>query len=431
MVSKLGSLTGPIYRGWWIVFIAWFALLVNGGGMSYVFNLLVTPMEAELGWGRSSLYGVLTVGGLIAGFLSAPMGPLFDKYGGRVLITVSGALAGTCFLLTGAVQEQWQYYLLIGIGIGVTRPAVSNIGPRTAIANWFIRKRPMAFGIYSTGNPAGGVVLIAPAAWLIANFGWRWVWVSMGLLQLLVITPLSWLIIRKRPEDMGLLPDGESVALQRAGDVPLEARRTTVEYDWTQREALRTPTFWLLVAGTLLLGMPSSSIFLHMVPFLQQRGLSANEAAAALSVYALIALLGRPVWGVIISKVGVRTGQVLFATSYGCAITGIVLAPGGLLLAGAVLSMGLVIGGLGQLQAQVWPDYFGRSIVGTLTGYATILTMPASAAGPWLVALVFDQTGRYDVIYSVFAGFAFTAGLFYYLARPPVPKSARASSGSG
>lgn len=153
-----------IYRGWWIVLVAWLALLISNGTTSYLINLLSGPMERDLGWDRSTVYGALSMAGVVSGLLSAPIGPLLDRYGGRVLMTISAALSGVALALTGAVHEPWQCFLVLGVGVAITRPAL-NVGPRMAIANWFIQKRPLAFGLYSTGNPA------AAGAWSRRSHG--------------------------------------------------------------------------------------------------------------------------------------------------------------------------------------------------------------------------------------------------------------------
>ncbi len=408
------------HRGWWIIFVAWLALMLNGGATTFLFNLLVGPMEGDLGWSRSTIYGVLTVSAVIASLLSALMGPLFDKHGGRMLMTISAIVAGISFGLVSQVQVPWHYYLCIGLGVAISRPALQNLGPRTVISNWFIRKRPLAFGIYSTGNPAAGVALVAPFSWLIANFGWRWVWACIGGVQLFVVSPLAWLIVRRRPEDVGLEPDGEPAPPRSATDPPA-VPRAVPEDAWTQSLALRTSTFWRLVVGSLLISFPGSTIFLHMVPYMQLQGMSAAMAATSLSGYALAAVAGRPVWGYIIARFGVHRAQTLFALCYGTAISAFLLANPGISLTVATFTLGMVIGGLGQLQAQIWPDYFGRRIVGTLTGYVTILTMPSMAGGPWLAAIVYDRTGGYDTLFSLFAVFCFIASLFFFLAKRPTP----------
>ncbi len=410
-----------IFRGWWIVLAGLLALVINGGATSFVFSVLIKPMEADLGWSRTTLVGVITMTAIVSGLLAAPTGLLVDRYGSRVLTTAGAAVSGVAFLLVSRMNSPLQYYLLLGLLDAASRPALDTVGPRTAIANWFVRKRPAAFATYSIGRALAGLFLVPPLAILTGVQGWRAVWVVMGLLHFLVLVPISWFAIRKRPEDEGQLPDGDTLQAPATPlDVPPPATAVRAEPEWTARAALRTREFWAVAAGVFLVSVPGATIYIHMVAYFQDRGLSAPEAAAALSMYAFGALSGRLVWAMVLAKVGVQRALVAFAFVYGTGIVALVLTQG-LALFLVVLILGLAIGGAAQLQAQVWPDYFGRRAVGTLVGYSALITTPAMAGGPLVAAFLYDTTGSYTFIFGLFAVFSYVAGGCFLLARRPTP----------
>lgn len=408
-----------LFQGWWIVLTGLMALIVSGGLTTYVFSVLVKPMEDELGWSRSTIVGVLTLGNLVAGFLGAPMGPLFDKYGARGLMTASAILGGICFMLTGTVQDVWLFYLLLGVGEAATHPALHTLGPRTAIANWFYRKRPAAFAAYSMGRSISGITVVPLAAWLITVMSWRSVYLLVGLVEIVVLAPMCWAFIRRQPEDVGQLPDGD--AQPPARSTAARAASAYQEPVWTRWQVLRTKAYWLIVVGFLLVSFPSASIFIHMASYLQDKGMTAGEAAFGLTVYGCGAVVARGVWTVVSNHLNVQQALAAFAFSYAGTIAAYTFADGPFMQLFAIFLLGGVIGGSAQLQSQVWPEYYGRAIVGEVTGYATLLNTPASASSPLILAMFYDATKSYTFILTVWIGLAAVAGLCFLTARKPAP----------
>lgn len=421
---------GPrIFHGWWIVLTGTLAISLSGGATTYVFSVLIPAMERDLGWSRAELVGVITVAALVKGGISAPIGPLFDRYGSRAFMTGGAVLGGACFMLTSLVAEVWQFYLLVGVGVALSVPALEDLGPRTAVANWFIRKRPAAFAVLTPGRSISGIVLVPIAHLLMTTYSWRAVYLAVGLAELLVLAPLCWLVVRRRPEDVGLLPDG---AAPPSAGVRASAQAGTHVHlfpdpVWTRGQVLRTRTYWLLAAGFFLVALPSSSIYIHMGSYMQDKGLTAAAAAAGLGVYGFGALCGRPVWAFVVTHSNIRWALTAFALSYATAILGYTVAASQWTLYTAVFFLGLIIGGSAQLVGQVWPDYFGRRVVGAITGLATLVNMPATASGALILALALEATGSYTPILLVWAGIAYTSALFFAVARRPDPPAAEAS----
>ena len=367
-----------IYRGWWIVGTSYFAQMVTAGASGWVFGVLIRPMEDDLHWSRSQLVGVITVGSLIGGTFAARLGPVVDRHGPRTLMTVSAVLGGVALMALSLVHSPWQFYAIWAV-FGLATPGFGLLGPRVAIANWFIRRRPLAFMIFTFGSATAGIVLAPTMAWVASAWGWRSAWVLMGLLAW-ALAPMSWLAVRRRPEDLGLLPDGDQPAEETPGTSGvLEPPTTSDEPVWTVREALHTRAFWMLTFGFMLASLPGSSIFVHMAPYVETRGLSFETAATVLSAYGAGALGGRAVWGFIILRLGIHRALVFFGVAYGSAIVAFLVPSAALGIYATALLLGLAIAGLQQMQAQVFPDYYGRAIVGTLTGYSGLTYTVARA----------------------------------------------------
>jgi MFS family permease len=333
-------------------------------------------------------------------------------------MTVGAVLSGAFMLTLTQVTSPWQYYVLLGIGLGVTRAALENVGPRTSIANWFVRRRAAAFAWMTGGRAVFGVTAVVPFALLINATSWRSGWLVIGALEIAILAPLAWFAVRRRPEDEGMLPDG---------DIPRPKALTPLEPEWTRREAMRTRTFWLLVAGFVFAGFPASGVIANMLPYLSDEGLSSTTGSFALTLFASGALLGRPIWGFVASKYGVHVGLTAYAVAYATAIGAFVIAFNTPTLFVAAFLVGIPTGGAAQLQAQAWPDFFGRRSVGTITGVTILMTTPAMAMGPLTAAVAFDLMGSYDFVLSAYSAGVFLSAVCFYFARKPSPPISVAS----
>ena len=421
----------PSFRGWWIVGVSFLALFTHGAATSYLFGLLVVPMENDLGWSRTTLVGALTVATFVSAGLGLFLGPLFDRRGARLGMTLSALFGGACLIGLAFVGAPWQFYLLLGVGVGAARTGLEVIGPRTAIANWFVRRRAAAFAWSSGGRAAFGFTMVPVFAILIEQTSWRAGWAVLGVVELVVLAPLAWLIVRRRPEDYGQLPDGNQRVQARQPEAhaaqvspaprpPLSGAGTQTEESWTLREAVRTRTLWLIVISLMLTGFPATGVIANMVPYFIDEGLSLSFASSAFAFFGFGAMFGRPFWGYLAGRFGVHTSLTLWGFAYSLVIALYVLASTPATLFAAAWPIGLVTGGSQQLQSQAWPDYFGRRHVGSITGLTVLLVTPSMALGPLVAAAAFDLMGSYIPVLSAYAVGAFIAGFFFFLARRPV-----------
>jgi OFA family oxalate/formate antiporter-like MFS transporter len=403
----------PTFRGWWIVGVGFTALYLNGAAMSYMFGILVLPMEEDLGWSRATLLGALMPATFVSAIVGSFIGPFIDRHGARVAMTISALFSGAFMLMIPFINAPWQWYVIVGLGLGATRSALDNVGPRASIANWFIRRRAAAFAWFSGGRAVFGVTAVAPLALLVERTSWRSGWFVVGTLELTILAPLVWTIIRRRPEDHGQLPDGDTPRPERS------AAATAAGPEWTRAEAMRTPAFWLMVVGFIFAGFPASGVIANMIPYFRDQGLSVGFASVAFSLFGAGALAGRPLWGFIGSRVSVHTGLMLYGLIYSASLASLVLGFNTPSLMAAAFFVGIPTGGAAQLQSQAWPDYYGRRSVGAITGVTTLMIMPAMASGPLVAALAFDALGSYNLVFSAFAVGTFISGVSFYLARRP------------
>ena len=403
-----------IFRGWWIVATCFLSQHFATSAGGWVFGILIAPMGVELGWSRTEIVSAITLATLLGGFLAAMLGPTVDRYGPRVLMTVSLLAGGVALMLLSGVQTRWQYYAIWSL-YGVASLGFNHLGPVVALANWFVRKRALVFMFFTAGSAVAGIALAPLMGVVEAAYGWRFVWLLMGAI-VCSIAPLAWVTIRRRPDDLGLLPDGDVVPPPGAA----EADEQPVGYgrEWTVGEALHTRAFWLTTVGFTLIGLPQWSIFVHLSPYVISKGFSAQEGAVVVSVYGIGVFAGRPLYSYIIQHFGIHRGLLTFGGFYGAMILLFTLPHSLLLLQVAAVILGISIAGGQQLQAQAFPDYFGRNVVGTLQGYSGVALTVTRAVGPLIAAVAYDASGSYVVTFVVF-GLACFVGVGVFLLGPP------------
>lgn len=407
-----------IYRGWWIVLASFLGQMSAVGTTGYGIGVLLNPMERSLGWSRTELIGAIAVSRIVSGIISPIIGPLLDRYGARMLMVGSAFVFGVSLLLLGLVTTMWQYYLIVALGFGLTIPNLVGLSPRAAIANWFIRKRSIATTFFSLGSSAAGIFIAPLVAWAANAFNWQTSWALLGFIAWTVI-PVAWFSIKRRPEDIGLLPDGDTPVA--TSTISTEAVKIA-EVQWTVPEALRTSSYWLVIAGFMLMGLGFSSLFIHMAPYVISKGFSDNAGVATLTIYAASGIVGRFAWGSFIDRFSIHKSLVALGIFYGISVT-IFTIPTSLtgLYIGAIM-LGLGVGGVHQLLGQTLPAYFGRNIAGSLLGYSAPFNTITGAAAPLFAAIMYDITNSYTLPFSVFAVASFISAGTFFLAKPPVHK---------
>jgi sugar phosphate permease len=417
------SLRG-VYRGWWIVLISYYTQLITAGAGGWVFGVLVVSTQEDFGWEQKTVVGVLLVDRWISGGLAAVLGPYVDKNGSRLLMTASAALAGLGLIAVSFAQNVWMFYAAWAL-YGIAQPGVGLLGPRVSISNWFIRKRPKAFVLFTLGSATAGIIAAPIAAYIDVTYSWRMVWLLLGFMSL-TVAPLAWITIRRRPEDLGLLPDGDSPAPTTNADGSARpARAAAPESPWTVREALHTRAFWLITGGFLLISAPSMTIFINISGFAQSHGFTKEAGASVVAVYGFGVLFGRPTWGVLLSRIGLRRTMVIYAAAYAVSIAFFAMQTSLLGIRAMVFLLGISVSAGQLMNAQALPDYFGRNIVGRLTGFAQVANVTVAGSSPLMTAAVFDATGGYTPAFLVVSVACVVAATAFFFARPPIHPSQR------
>ena len=393
-----------LYYGWVIVagLMAVGAVSTGMGGVNL--GLFIKPMRDDLGIG-TSVFGLAQTARLFGFALSGwIIGRIIDRRGARIPLAIAGLMAGGAMIALSQVTAGWQ---IIGVFFVVGATGLQGGGGSlfmsVPLSNWFIRKRGTAMSVAFIGMPVGIFIFAPLSQLLIDEIGWRDTWLVLGGGGAVVTVLVALFVIRRRPQDMGLRPDGEAAPSTGA----LTAQRTQRhgledEVSWTRAEAIRSrilhpSTFWRLtmIDGLRMLAMSSVGIF--RVPyFIDDKGFDASIVAWSLSAEAIFAVL-----------VSLPTGWAVdrYQPRYVAAVSTILMIAGFLLTMTAssivMVFVATSVFGLGVAsfiicQNAVWPAYFGHAHIGSIRGFATPLMLVFSAIGAPLTGIVRDATGSYQ-----------------------------------
>ncbi len=411
----------PFYYGWLILSITSGATFVATGVSQVVLGGIQVYVSEDTGWSASTFSYAATAGTWCSGLIAPFIGRLADRYGPRWLMPAGLLVAGVCFLLLSGVSSVWQFFGAYVVARAVSNPVLIGLVPRTAAVNFFRRRRNIVLALLSTFRPIAGAINIQIFV-LIAN--WRDTYRYLGIASLALIIPVV-LLMRRRPEDIGLQPDG--AALSTPAAAPGRPAALPAEASWTVREAIRTRSFWLIVATASVGTMASSSVGFGLVRYLVEgAGLSVGAAAGVLSFGTVLAIANVG-WGYLSDRFTPRRCLMVTMVGSGALLAYLTMVDS---LADALvfaLVWGVFSGAVGSMENMMLAQYYGRGSYGSLLGLFAPFQTAALGLGPSLSSLSRSVSGSYTLLFVVMVAAYLAAAGLLYLARPPV----RAGSAEG
>src|SRR3978361_807121 len=293
----------PFFYGWVIVAVT-FVTMAIGVNARTAFSLVFAPVITEFGWERGVTAGAFSFGFLVSAAVSPLIGRLMDRFGPRAVMELGVALMGAGLLLAPLTTQPWHLYLTIGVLVGAGSACLGYSAPSLFLAHRFIRRRGLAIGIAFAGVGIGSVTLLPWVQVMIEHTGWRTACTAMGILVLVVLAPIN-LLLRERPENIGLLPDGDAApSATSAAPRSNVVDPVWVATDWTLRRALRTARFWWIALGYFCGLYIWYAVQVHQTKFLLDIGFSANVGVWALGVVSLLGIPGQIWLGHLSDRIG-------------------------------------------------------------------------------------------------------------------------------
>ena len=399
--------TSRIFYGWWIVSAGFIINTVNGGFVFHAFGAYVVLLEDDFGWNRTAFAFAFALQRVESGLLGPIEGWAIDRFGPRrVMMTgiVIFALGFFAFSLVNSLPEFYAAFLLIALG-----SALGSFLPVTvAVVNWFNSRRALALALVSMGFAAGG--LLQPlVVFLLESLGWRSVAVLSGVVVLVVGLPLASLV-RHRPEDHGMRPDGAA-----ATDDELAPER-----GFTARQAMRTRAFWFIALGHSSSLLVMGAVMVHFVAHVESLDYSLGFAASMITVMTFAMVVGQTVIGGFLGD-RINKRRTIIVALFGHTVALLLLAFAGnvwMIVAFAVIN-GLAMGARGPLIQAMRADYFGRTSFGTIMGFSSMVMMIGITIGPVIAGISYDTTGSYEIGFTLLAILAAFGSLFFLFATKP------------
>ncbi len=407
----------PVFYGWIVLACLCCAGFARQGPAVATLSIFVEPLTQEFGWSRTALSGAVSLGGVLAALVAPLIGPVLDRQGSRLVLCAAVLVNGVALMLLSLTGSLGVFYLLFCLA-RMNWAAPFDLGLYGALNNWFVRRRAFASSVATLAQQIGLVAMPLIAQLAILQEGWRAGWLAIGATTLLVGFVPTWLLLVRRPEDLGLAPDG-AVAPTGGEAGALTVRAATAEPAFSRRRALGTGAFWLLLLYTALVFPVQAGVSLHQAPYLIERGIDPTIAATIVSTFSVMSAVATVACGLLPRSVPIR---------YPLAATGAILTLGVVLmldirsagqgyLSASVFGFGL--GALLTLLPVAWADYFGRTHFGAIRGIALSAQVLAQAAGPLLSGALRDMTGDYQLALQSFAALAALSVVAALTARQP------------
>lgn len=410
------------------------ACLSSGTGASVsqvVMGAIQVYIVDDTGWDIGTLSIAVTAGTWCSGILAPLAGALADRYGPRVLTTLGLVVVGCALLALSAVNTTtpWPFFASYIVARTVSNPFLIGIVPRAATVNFFRRRRGVTLAINGMARPVGGAINIQIISLIAATHSWRASYGYVGLFMLVLTVPVFF-IMRRTPEEIGMLPDGDQpapgsdAASQAAGGrrAGRRARTGTPEFNWTAREAMKTWAYWCIAGTAVLAIMASAGLGYILVPFLVSEagpGLSKPQAVGVGSLGAVLAMTTL-IWGFLADRFGPRPCMVM--TISGAVLSGVFLAMGVHSVWTAYLFAvlwGFFSNTVGTLEHMLLAQYFGRGSFGAILGSLGPLQTGALGASPVFGSYLLTFTHSYTLVFMVLMAMYAGAGLLILLAKAP------------
>jgi len=412
-----------IYYGWVIVAVVAIGGIAASSQMLPVLSVFLKPMTDEFGWSRTEFTSAIAAGTLVGAAIAPFSGTLADRFGARWLVAGAFAGLGSALLLMSTVSTLWQFFIFIVIARMLHMGVISAVLQGPIVPQWFVLRRGRAVAISALGLRSGLSIHPSLTQFVANATSWRTALIALGvMIWVLGVMPLI-LFLRRRPEDIGLLPDGETQEERderlRKTQATSEIAMATLDVSLPLRRVLHEPSFYLLTGAFSLAFLVVSGTTFHGIPYFIDQGLSSGMAALALSLWAASAIPGMMVAGFLSERINPRK-MIMFTLPFmGMSFWLMLIADSAPMAMLWGVAFGLSEGGIFTTQQVIFANYYGRGSLGSIRGVLWMVQVVGNALGAIIGSIFYDLRGDYLLTFAVFGVIAGVAAVFVGLARPP------------
>ena len=394
-----------VFYGWWIVIGSVLSLALGYSVISMSFGTFIKAFETSFGWSRGEISFGSTVIGITAIFFFPYVGALVDKYGvKKVMVPSTIAFAITIAAMSQLTANIWHLYamcVLIPImGAGTAPLTYSRI-----LVSWFNKKRGLALGIGLAGVGLGTTLVPIISSKVMAVDGWSWseAELAIGVLILLISFPIAKFLFKDKPSDIGLHQDGLTKD-EDANEKVIYSKSDDKLVGYTAKEAIKQKTFWLMFGSFLITGLCTSTVLVHLVPMMMDRGLSLQDAVKTFAYLGIAIVLGRLIAGYLMDKFFAPYVVVIFMLGPVIGLALFALGATGFEAAICTALIGIAIGAEFDVIAYFTSKYFGQRSFGVIYGYSYSGFKIGASIGPLIMGLAYDSMGQYTEVLWAMSG---------------------------
>jgi predicted MFS family arabinose efflux permease len=373
---------------------------LSNGITVYSYGVLVFPMGAEFGAGRGELMLGLTVSSLISMVIAPLLGGLVDKGQARLLFSGAALLLGLELLLISFAGSVWAFVAVFALATPVVSTLLGPVGTNTVVARWFSRQRARALGILAMGTSIGGLLVPLLLQTLIDEYGWRTACRWMALLVPVLLVPCVMAVIRNRPQDLGLHPDGDTQAAENTAAQDASAPMPAV---------FRDIAFWRISFAVGVLMAAFTAALANLVPFAMGHGVTGAPAAALMSALAAAGLGGKILFSVFATRINLKLALLAALALVGLPLASLTVWHAYAAMVGAAVCLGLASGAFLPAWSSIVARIYGPAVFGRVMGRMQSVTIPVVMVGTPATGYLFDLTGSYDTAFLMFTAAAAVA----------------------
>jgi MFS family permease len=410
------------YYGWYLAVTLAVTETISWGIIYYSFSVFLTPMEHDLGWSRAELTAGFSLMWLVAGMMAFPVGAWIDQRGARLLMT-AGSIGASLLVIAWSAVTTLPAFYLIWAGLGICAAAVLYEPAFAVIAQWFHKRRGAALAIVTFAAGLASTIFLPLSDALLRAFGWRTAVLLLGVFLACITIPLHILMLRRRPADLGLQPDGAPLSAEAS---PKSAAGVSF------RAALRGRAFWLLTVAFSLIGLSSAAIRVHFIPFLIGIGVESSAAAFATGAIGIMQVVGRIIFAPLDQRFSSQMIAVGIFALHVVSLAFLLVGQSGVAIGAFILIFGAAQGAVTLARPSILAERYGVMHYGRISSVMALFLTLTSTAAPLIASLLYVQAGSYQPVIWLVVIAAASATAVLTLAREGLhPQTAVSQAAAG
>lgn len=376
----------PFY-GWYITFALAITETVSWGVVFYAFTVFIIPFEQEFGWTRTQITAAQSIAVFLSGVMAFPVGYWLDKYGSRFLMT-TGSILASLLVFAWAYADTLTEMYMIWVCLGFLMATILYEPAFVVVTNWFIKRRGLALATVTFAAGFASTIFLPLTEFLFENYGRQQAILILGLILAVITIPIHALVLRRRPQDMGLLPDGGLPA-----DSSISAAETKIP-GMSMRQVVRMPSFWWLTFAFMLASMSAFGLRFHLIPLLQGQGYDPAVAAGTVGLIGAMQVLGRLIFAPLEMRFSIRWLVPVILLLQGITIT-ILLNSTFPALILFVVTFGATVGAATLARPALIAAFYGPAQYGRISSIIAFFAILGLTIGPIMVSLIYEHFNSY------------------------------------